>query len=82
MNAQACQPLTKLRSLTNMETYIKTARTELTGNPRDDQLRAFIDVVEGLLAEEKTRLGQVGQGLGLESARRVGDSKAHSDTWP
>ena len=56
MNAQARQTLTELRFLTNIETYLKTARAELASNPCDDRLRAFIDVVEGLLKEEKTKL--------------------------
>ncbi|HZP67318.1 MAG TPA: hypothetical protein VFB32_13540 [Rudaea sp.] len=56
MNAQARQTLRELRSLGNIETYLKTAKAELASNPCDERLRAFIEVVEGLLKEEKQRL--------------------------
>ncbi len=56
MNAAARQTLTELRSLGNIQRYLQTAKVELASNPCDDKLRAFIEVVEGLLAEEKKKL--------------------------
>jgi hypothetical protein len=56
MNAEARQTLRELQSLTNIGTYLRTAKAELASNPCDDKLRAFIDVVENLLKEEKAKL--------------------------
>lgn len=56
MNAAARRTLGELRSLKNIETYLRTAKAELASNPCDDQLRAFIDVIEGLLRDEKAKL--------------------------
>ena len=58
MHPQARQTLRELRSLTNIETYLKTARAELASDPCDERLRAFIAVVEGLLRKEKVKLTQ------------------------
>jgi hypothetical protein len=59
MHPQARQTLRELRLLTNIETYLKTARAELASDPRDEKLRAFIAVVESLLTAEKTKLARV-----------------------
>jgi hypothetical protein len=56
MHAQARQTLQELRSLSNIEKYLKTARAELASNPCDERLRAFIDAIESLLLEEKDEL--------------------------
>ena len=56
MNAAARQTLRELRSLGNIQTYLRTARAELASNPSDEPLRAFIAVVEALLAAEKAKL--------------------------
>jgi hypothetical protein len=52
-SSQPRQTLRELRSLTNIETYPKTARAELASDPCDERQRAFIAVVEALLREEK-----------------------------
>jgi hypothetical protein len=56
MNAAARQTLRELRALGNIQTYLRTARAELASNPCDESLRAFIAVVEALLAAEKAKL--------------------------
>lgn len=56
MNATARQTLTELRSLGNIEKYLRTAKAELASNPCDERLRAFIELVEGLLRDEKAKL--------------------------
>jgi hypothetical protein len=61
MHVQARQTLNELRSLSNIEKYLNTARAELASDPCDDRLRAFIAAVEGLLQEEKGKLGQGSQ---------------------
>jgi hypothetical protein len=58
MHPQARQTLQELRLLTNIETYLKTARAELASNPGDERLRAFIETIEDLLREEKAKLVQ------------------------
>jgi hypothetical protein len=50
--------LRELRSLTNIEKYLNSDRAELASDPSDERLRAFIEVVEGLLRQEKTKLAQ------------------------
>ena len=49
MHPQARQTLRELRSLTNIEKYLKSANAELASDLRDERLRAFIAVIEGLL---------------------------------
>jgi hypothetical protein len=56
MNAAARQTLTELRSLGNIQMYLHTAKAELASNPRDERLRDFIELVEGLLGDEKAKL--------------------------
>jgi hypothetical protein len=56
MNAVARQTLRELRSLRNIETYLRTAKAELASNPCDDALRAFIVIVEDLLRNECAKL--------------------------
>ena len=58
MRPQARQTLRELRSLTNIETYLKTTGAELASDPCDERLRAFIEAVEELLREEKVKLVQ------------------------
>ena len=58
MNGVARQTLRELRSLRNIETYLRTAKAELASNPRDDTLRAFIEIVEALLREETAKLSR------------------------
>jgi len=56
MNRAARQTLRELRSLRNIETYLRTAKAELASDPFDDTLRAFIEIVEALLRDEKAKL--------------------------
>jgi len=56
MNHAARQTLTELRSLSNIEKYLGTAKAELASNPCDDRLRAFIELIESLLRDEKAKL--------------------------
>jgi len=56
MNRAARQTLRELRSLRNIETYLRTAKAELASDPCDDTLRAFIEIVEALLRDEKAKL--------------------------
>lgn len=56
MNAAARQTLTELRSLGNIEKYLRTAKAELASNPCDERLCAFIELIEGLLEDEKAKL--------------------------
>lgn len=56
MNADARRTLRELRSLGNIEVYLRTAKAELASDPCDERLRAFIGLVEELLREEKARL--------------------------
>lgn len=56
MNSAARQTLTELRSLSNIEKYLRTAKAELASDPCDDKLRAFIEVVEVLLRDERSKL--------------------------
>jgi hypothetical protein len=60
-DAQARQTLQELRSLSNIEKYLKSARAELASNPCDDRLSAFIVAVESLLLQEKDKLEQLSQ---------------------
>jgi hypothetical protein len=60
MNAVARQTLRELRSLRNIETYLRTAKAELASNPCDDTLRAFIGIVEELLRNECAKLADAG----------------------
>jgi hypothetical protein len=56
MKAAARQTLTELRSLGNIRTYLRTAKAELASDPCDERLRAFVDLVEALLAAETAKL--------------------------
>jgi hypothetical protein len=56
MNPEARRTLRELRSLGNIEVYLRTAKAELASDPCDERLKAFIEVVEELLREEKARL--------------------------
>ena len=56
MNAAARQTLSELRSLSNIEKYLRTARAELASDPCDEKLRAFIEVIEVLLRDERAKL--------------------------
>lgn len=56
MNASARQTLKELRSLGNIEAYLRAAKTELASDPTDDTLRAFVELVEGLLRDERAKL--------------------------
>jgi hypothetical protein len=56
MNPEARRTLRELRSLGNIEVYLRTAKAELASDPCDERLKAFITVVEQLLREEKARL--------------------------
>ncbi len=57
MKSHARQTLRELRSLRNIENYLRTAKAELASDPCDDTLQAFIEIVEALLREEKAKLG-------------------------
>jgi hypothetical protein len=56
MNPAARQTLKELRSLGNIETYLRTAKAELASDPCDERLRAFIELIEGLLRDERAKL--------------------------
>jgi hypothetical protein len=59
MNPAARTTLRELRSLGNLEKYLHAARAELASDPSDEPLRAFVELVEGLLRDEREKL--VGQ---------------------
>lgn len=59
MNPAARQTLRELRSLGNIEQYLRTAKAELASDPCDDRLRAFIELIEGLLNEERARIASL-----------------------
>jgi hypothetical protein len=56
MSPEARRTLRELRSLGNIEVYLRTAKAELASDPCDERLRAFIELVEELLRDEKARL--------------------------
>jgi len=56
MSPEARRTLRELRSLGNIEVYLRTAKAELASDPCDERLRAFIDVVEELLRDERAKL--------------------------
>ena len=56
MNAEARQTLRELQSLNNIQKYLLTAKAELASNPCDERLRAFIELVDGLLRDERAKL--------------------------
>jgi hypothetical protein len=56
MNAAARKTLTELRSLGNIERYLNAAKAELASDPCDERLHAFIELIEGLLRDEKAKL--------------------------
>lgn len=58
MTENARRTLRELRSLSNIETYLRTAKAELASDPCDDTLRAFIEIVEALLREETAKLSR------------------------
>lgn len=58
MHPHARQTPRELRSLTNIEKYLKSARAELASDACDERLRALIAVVEGLLREEMVKVVQ------------------------
>jgi hypothetical protein len=60
MHREARQTLREIHSLQRFEDYILIARAELASDPGNDRLRAFIDMIEALVHEEKARLVQVG----------------------
>jgi hypothetical protein len=56
MNPAARQTLRELRTLGNLEKYLSAAKAELASDPDDEPLRAFIELIEGLLSDERTKL--------------------------
>jgi hypothetical protein len=55
MHREARQTLREIHSLQRFEDYIRIARAELASDPGNDRLRAFIDMIEALVREEKAR---------------------------
>ena len=55
MHREARQTLREIRSLQRFEDYIRIARAELASDPDNDRLRAFIDMIQTLVSEEKAR---------------------------
>jgi len=56
MNAAARRTLRELRFLGNIEAYLRAAKTELASDPTDSTLRAFIELIETLLRDERAKL--------------------------
>jgi hypothetical protein len=46
----------ELRSISNTERYLRIAKAEQASSPCGERLRAFMELVEGLLREEMERL--------------------------
>ena len=53
MHREARQTLSQIHSLQRFEDYIRIARAELASDPGNERLRAFIDMIETLVREEK-----------------------------
>ena len=56
MHPQARQTLRDIHSLQRFENYIQCARAELASDPGNTKLRAFIDMIETLVRQEKAKL--------------------------
>ena len=56
MRQEARTTLRELRSLQRFDEYIRIARAELASDPNNDRLRAFIEMIEALVREEKAKL--------------------------
>ena len=60
MRHEARHTLREIHTLQRFETYLRNARMELASDPTNDRLRAFIDMIESLVREEKVKLTQIG----------------------
>lgn len=56
MQAAARKTLADIRTIQQLETYVRCARAELASNPGDELLREFIRINEALIREERQRL--------------------------
>jgi hypothetical protein len=56
MHPQARQTLRDIHRLQRFEDYIRCAHAELASDPSNTKLRAFIDMIEALVREEKAKL--------------------------
>ena len=56
MNPAARSILRELRLLGNLEKYLHAASAELASDPSDEPPRAFVELVEGLLRDERAKL--------------------------
>jgi hypothetical protein len=61
MHPQARQTLREIHSLQRFENYIRCARAELASDPSNAKLRAFIDMIEVMVREEKANLLQAAE---------------------
>lgn len=60
MNTEAERTLREIRQLQCFDDYIRIARAELASDPGNERWRTFIDMIETLVREEKTKLMQSG----------------------
>jgi hypothetical protein len=61
MRLEARQTLREIHTLQRCENYLRNARMELVNDPTNDRLRAFIDMIESLVRDEKAKLTQIGE---------------------
>lgn len=61
MRHEARQTLRDIHTLQRFENYLRNARMELASDPTNDRLRAFIDMIESLVRDEKVKLTQIGE---------------------
>ena len=56
MRVQAKQRLRELHWLVQAERYLRRARNELELNPKDDQLKAVVELMEEVVSAEHSRV--------------------------
>jgi hypothetical protein len=56
MRVEAKQRLRELHWLVQAERYLRRARSELEQNPRDDQLKALVQLMDEVVGAEHSRV--------------------------
>jgi hypothetical protein len=56
MRVEATQRLRELHWLVQAERYLRRARSELEHNPKDDELKALVDLMEEVVGAEHSRV--------------------------
>jgi hypothetical protein len=56
MRVEAKQRLRELHWLVQAERYLRRARSELEHNPKDDQLKALVNLMEEVVGAEHSRV--------------------------